>query len=212
MDPIATSPPQKPHSGVNNMSSLLTSLCERTSGETVSIADLLNAVGRRSYGPVLLLLGFVAISPLTLVPGANWLIALVTLIFAVQIVVGLKYPWLPKRALNVSFPRKYLISGVESIRKYAEMVDRVLKPRLTFLTRVPFINIVAIACVAAALITFPLGLVPFGPLLPSLTILFFGLALTARDGVVLLIAGATLVGAAWLFIRILPRVMNLFGG
>ena len=212
MDPIATSRPQKPHSGVNNMSSLLTSLCEHTSGETVSIADLLNAVGRRSYGPVLLLLGFVAISPLTLVPGANWLIALVTLIFAIQIVIGRKYPWLPQRALNVSFPRKYLISGVESVRKYAEMVDRVLKPRLTFLTRVPFINIVAIACVAAALITFPLGLVPFGPLLPSLTILFFGLALTARDGVVLLIAGATLVGAAWLFIRILPRVMNLFGG
>ena len=160
---------------------------------------------------VLLLLGFIAISPLTLVPGANWLVALVTLIFALQIVVGLKYPWLPKRALNVSFPRKYLISGVESIRKYAEMVDRVLKPRLTFLTRVPFINIVALACVAAALITFPLGLVPFGPLLPGLTILFFGLALTARDGVVLLMAGATLVGAAWLFMRILPRVMNFLG-
>lgn len=193
------------------MSSLLTSLCERTSGETVSIADLLNAVGRRSYGPVLLLLGFVAISPLTLVPGANWLVALVTLIFAIQIVVGLKYPWLPKRALNVSFPRKHLITGVESIRKYAEMVDRVLKPRLTFLTRVPFINMVAVVCVAAALITFPLGLVPFGPILPSLTILFFGLALTARDGVVLLIAGLNLVAAAWLFMRILPRVMNFLG-
>lgn len=199
------------NSSVNNMSSLLTSLCERTSGETVSIADLLNAVGRRSYGPVLLLLGFIAISPLTLVPGANWLVALVTLLFAIQIVVGRKYPWLPRRALDVSFQRKYLISGVESVRKYAEMVDRVLKPRLTFLTRIPFINIVALACVAAALITFPLGLVPFGPLLPSLTILFFGLALTARDGVVLLIAAATLAGATWLLIRILPRVLAFLG-
>ena len=50
--------PMAGDSHVNNMSSLLTSLCERTEGDTVSIADLLNAVGRRSYGPVLLLLGF----------------------------------------------------------------------------------------------------------------------------------------------------------
>lgn len=204
-----TTPPTS--SSVNNMRTLLSSLCEKTSGEQVSIADLLDAVGRRSYGPVLLLLGFIAISPLTLVPGANWLVALVTLIFAVQIVLGLKYPWLPKRALNVSFPRKYLVSGVERLQKHASMIDQILKPRLTFLTRVPFINIVALACVAAALITFPLGLVPFGPLLPGLTVLLFGLALTARDGVVLLFAMASLVGATLLLLRILPRVMNFLG-
>ncbi|MCF6329705.1 MAG: exopolysaccharide biosynthesis protein, partial [Henriciella sp.] len=46
---------------VNNLHSLLRSLCNKTEGESVSIRDLLNAVGRRSYGPVLLLLGFIAI-------------------------------------------------------------------------------------------------------------------------------------------------------
>ncbi|WP_233349031.1 exopolysaccharide biosynthesis protein [Henriciella marina] len=187
------------------------SLKDRTEGETVTIADLLNAVGRRSYGPVLLLLGFISISPLSIVPGANWLVALVTLIFALQIVIGLKFPWLPRRALNVSFPRKYLINGLNTLEKHAYTVDQVLKPRLTFLTQVPFINIVALVCVAAALITFPLGLVPFGPFLPGLTVLLFGLALTARDGVLLLIAAASLAGAGLLLIRILPRVMNFLG-
>lgn len=196
---------------VNDLRSLMRSLGENTEGETVTIGDLLNAVGRRSYGPVLLLLGFIAVSPLTLVPGANWLVALVTFIFAMQIVVGLKYPWLPKRALNVSFPRKYLLSGIKALEKHAYVVDRILQPRLTFLTRIPFINIVALACVAAALITIPLGLIPFGPLLPGLTVLLFGLALTARDGVVLLVAGASLTGAVMLLIKMLPRVMNFFG-
>ena len=101
-------------SHVNNLRSLLISLEERTEGETVTIADLLNAVGRRAYGPVLLLLGFISISPLSIVPGANWLIALVTLIFALQIVIGLKYPWLPRRALDFSFPRKHLVSGIHN--------------------------------------------------------------------------------------------------
>ena len=196
---------------VHNLRSLLHSLETRTTGDEVTIADLLDAVGRRSYGPVLLLLGFIAISPLTLVPGANWLVALVTLIFAMQIVLGLKYPWLPRRALKVSFPRKYLLTGINSAEKHVYVVDQILKPRLIFLTQIPFINIAALVCVAAALITFPLGLVPFGPLLPGLTILFFGLALTARDGVVVLLAMGSLAGATVLLIRILPRVMNFLG-
>ena len=202
---------QHRNNSVHDFRSLLASLVERTEGERVSIADLLTAVGRRSYGPVLLLLGFIAVSPLTLVPGANWLVALVTLIFAVQIVIGLKYPWLPRKALTVSFPRKHMVSGIKALEKHAYVVDRILRPRLTFLTRVPFINIVALACVAAALITFPLGLVPFGPLLPGLTILLFGLALTARDGVVLLLAMASLAGATLLLLRFLPRLMSLLG-
>ena len=125
--------------------------------------------------------------------------------------IGLKYPWLPRRALDFSFPRKHLVSGIHMIEKYAHAVDQILKPRLTFLTQVPFINLVALACVAAALITFPLGLVPFGPFLPGLTVLLFGLALTARDGVLLIIAVGSLVGAAMLLIRILPRVMAFLG-
>ena len=84
-------------SKVRNLRTLLQSLCNETEGETVTVGDLLNAVGRRSYGPVILLLGFIAISPLTIIPGANVLVALVTLIFAVQMVIGRQYPWVPKR-------------------------------------------------------------------------------------------------------------------
>ncbi|MEE9380393.1 MAG: exopolysaccharide biosynthesis protein, partial [Hyphomonadaceae bacterium] len=65
---------------VNNLHSLMRSLVVNTDGERVTVRDLLNAVGRRSYGPILLLLGFIGISPLSIVPGANWLVALLTLI------------------------------------------------------------------------------------------------------------------------------------
>ena len=187
---------------VNNLHSLLRSLCNKTEGETVSIRDLLNAVGRRSYGPVLLLLGFIAISPLSLIPGANSLVAVLTLIFAVQMVFGRAFPWIPKRALDFNFPRKHLISGVAALDKHAHTIDHLLHPRLTFLTRPPFVQFVAMACVAAALVTIPLSFVPLGPLLPSITILLFGLAITARDGFLLILAGVTLAGAIYLMIRV----------
>lgn len=187
---------------VRNLQTLLQSLCSETDGETVSVGDLLNAVGRRSYGPVLLLLGFIAISPLTIIPGASVLVALITLIFALQMAVGRPYPWIPKKALDFSFPRKHMVQGVAVADKYVVQVDRFLKPRLTFLTNAPFVQIVALACVGAALVTLPLSFVPLGPLIPSLTVLLFGLAVTARDGFVLLLAGASLVGACYLLMRV----------
>lgn len=186
---------------VHNLQSLLRSLCSETSGERVTVGDLLNAVGRRSYGPVILLLGFVAISPLTLVPGANSLVAVIILIFALQMVIGRDYPWLPKRALEFSFPRKHLISGAEKLDKHAHTIDQLLRPRMVFLTKSPFVQIVALALVAAALVTIPLSFIPLGPVLPSLTVLLFGLAISARDGFLLIMAGATLVGAVLLMIR-----------
>lgn len=187
---------------VRNLRTLLQSLCSETDGDSVTVADLLNAVGRRSYGPVLLLLGFIAISPLTIIPGANVLVALVTLIFAIQMAVGRHYPWIPRKALEFSFPRKHLIAGVAVADKYVAQIDRFLKPRLTFLTQAPFAQLVALACVGAALVTLPLSFVPLGPVIPSLAVLLFGLAITARDGFVIVLASASLAGACYVLLRV----------
>ncbi|KJS39543.1 MAG: polysaccharide synthesis protein exod [Hyphomonas sp. BRH_c22] len=187
---------------INNLESLLSSLTECTSGDQVTVRDMLNAVGRRSYGPILLLLGFIAISPLTILPGTSWVTALVILLIAGQILLGRTFPWVPKRILDMTFPRAALVSGVEQARKYARPVDKVLKPRLPFLSQPPFIGLAALVCIAAALLMFPLGLVPFGPVLPSLAVLLFGLGLTARDGIVLIGAGCGLAGAVWVLLRV----------
>lgn len=195
-------------SPVNNMKTLLTSLVERTEGETVSIENLLNAVGRRAYGPLLLLLGFIAISPLTIVPGASWLIAFITLLIAGQIVIGRKLPWLPRKVLDAAFPRKILVQGVEAMRRPAFVMDKFVCPRLTFLTETPFVQMVAVACIVAALITFPLGFVPFGPLLPGITIMLIGLGLTSRDGMILILASSSLVGAFFVLYSLFARGLS----
>ena len=195
---------------VTNLRTPLRSLVLNTEGEEVSVRELLQAIGRRAYGPVLMLLGFIAVSPLTIIPGANWFVATLTLIFALQIVVGLRTPWLPKSALDFSFKRSLLVQGAGAGEKYAHMVDALVRPRLHFLTEAPFVQVVAMLCVMAALITYPLGVVPLGPLLPSLTILLFGLALTARDGVVLLLAALTFTGASVLVWQMAPKLLLLW--
>lgn len=194
---------------VTNLRTMLRSLVLNTEGEEVTVDELLHAIGRRAHGPVFLLLGFIAVSPLTIIPGANWFIATVILAFALQVVFGLRRPWMPKGVTEFKFKRDHLVKGVAVSERYAHMVDALVKPRLTFLTEAPFIQLVAMICVFAALITYPLGLVPFGPLLPSLTVLLFGLALTARDGAVLLLAACAFGGAILLMVKLTPRLMAL---
>lgn len=193
----------------SNLCGLFDRLVEETEGETVTVGDLLSVVGPRSYGPIIVLLGFIAISPLTIIPGATWVVALLTLVITGQIVLGMQSPWIPKKLLQFSFKREHLIAGTKGARGWAEVFDRILQPRLTFLTRKPFLQLVALMCVFAALITFPLGVVPFGPVLPGLTVLVFGLGLMARDGIVIILASGALVGSFAVLLRLAERWLEL---
>ena len=171
--------------------------------QPLTLGDLLDSVGRRSYGPLLLVIGLFAISPATAIPGMTWATAVLTLIVALQIAVGRERIWLPKSALNVRVGRRDIHKGVEKSRPAARWIDQLLRPRLEFLSKPPFVNVVGVICALAALITFPLGLIPLLPLIPGIAIVAFGLGMTARDGVWLTLGVLVVSGAFWLAI---PRL------
>lgn len=162
----------------------------------VRLGVLLSAVGRRSYGPLLLLIGLLAISPATVLPLMTSVSAAITLLIAGQMAFGMKRPWLPRAALNIKVPRKPFCAFLDRARPRVEKIDGVwLRPRLEFLSAPPFVNIVALCVIAAALVTFPLSLIPFAPLAPGLAVVMLGLGMTARDGVWLILGIAVTVAA-----------------
>ncbi|ANP46420.1 exopolysaccharide biosynthesis protein [Candidatus Viadribacter manganicus] len=165
--------------------------------ESLTLGEILDSVGRRSYGPLLLVIGLFAISPATVIPGMTWFAAALTLLVAGQMALGLKRIWLPQKALGANLPRDAVKAGIERSRGVATAIDKLLKPRLTFLSRAPFVNLVAVLCILAALITFPLGLIPLAPLIPGLAVVFFGLGMVARDGLWLALGTAAMLGAIW---------------
>ncbi|PZO56202.1 MAG: polysaccharide synthesis protein exod [Alphaproteobacteria bacterium] len=171
--------------------------------QPLTLGDLLDSVGRRSYGPLLLLIGLFAISPATALPLMTWATAVLTLVVAGQMAVGLPNIWLPKAARNIRIGRRTVHDSIEKGRPAARWIDHLLRKRLEFLSKPPFVNIVALCVIAAALITFPLGLVPLLPLIPGIAIVAFGLGMTARDGVWLLLGTLIVGGAFWLAV---PRL------
>jgi len=168
------------------LSGVLEQLLHQTEGERVSIGELLNAFGLRAYGPVLLILAIIVISPIGAIPGFSILIGALICIVAVQLLALQDRPWVPRRLEAFSFPREKLRDAVTGLRPYTARVDTLLKPRLEFFMAPPFAQIIAAACLLMALLMFPFALVPFAVMLPGLAVGILGLGLAARDGVLIL--------------------------
>jgi len=187
---------------VEDLSGLLDRLCDLfgdgAEERSVSVQALLNAIGARAFGPMILAIGLFAISPITYIPGTTWASSLAALLIAGQLAIGWKTPWLPKGALEATFSTQLLLKSARLMRPWATRVDRLVKPRLAFLAAPPFANLFAVLCVLAALTCFPLGLIPFAPTAPSFAIALIGLGLTAKDGVVLLASSAPVAIGLWL--------------
>ncbi|MEM6763218.1 MAG: exopolysaccharide biosynthesis protein, partial [Pseudomonadota bacterium] len=121
-----------------------------------------------------------------------------------QLLIGSATIWLPRQLSEKAISRDRLVGSLDAAETYAKRVDRWIKPRLTFLFNPPFIQIVAALGMAVSLSMFPLALVPFGALPAGLSLLFIGLALAVRDGVLMAVGVALGLGgmalAGWLFL------------
>lgn len=194
-------------SEVHNLTSLLNVLQRKVeedeaNGEAdkhITVREIFELVGRRAYGPLLLIIGLISISPLTVVPGSTWAFAALTLLVALQLAFHKRTPWMPAALLKLKLSQGALGAFTRKARPAASTVDRVVQPRLQFLADPPWVFGVASLCMVAAILTFPLGLIPIAPIAPGLAITLFGLGLTARDGI-LLLAGVAAIGGGLLLV------------
>lgn len=169
---------------------------EREAGE-VSLGAVLDRIGRRSFGPLLLLPALIAFTPLGGVPVLPTVMAAAVILIAGQLVVGLDHFWLPEVLQRRSAEPQTVCKSTQKLRPAARFVDRLIGPRLTWLTREPFVHIAAVICILVALTVPPLEVVPFAGSVAWAAIGIFGLALTAHDGLLALLAFAFSLGAGW---------------
>lgn len=190
---------------LDNLEALLDELREAAdvSRGRVTVGDLLERIGTRSFGPLLLLPALISFTPLGGIPGVPTVLAGMVIVIAGQLVVGLHYFWLPGLLLRRSVEPKKLCTSVDLMRRPARWTDRLIRPRLTWLTKEPFVRLAAVLCVLVALTVPPLEIIPFAGTPAWAAIGMFGLGLTARDGILVLIAFGFSLGAGWVLYRTL---------
>lgn len=184
-----------------------------TAPERVTVEDLVAAMGRRSFGIVLVGLALPAWIPV-LPPGIPSLFGAAIAAVAIQMLAGRDAPWLPgfirRRNLSAARLRRLVRRAVPWLRR----VEGVSRPRLAWLFSTAGRTGGALwLLILALVICVPFPMTNSGP---ALSIAVIGLGLVQRDGL-LLAAGAILGllsigvavvfwgGAAFLIDRLLSR-------
>lgn len=154
----------------------------------VTVERLLEAVGRRSFAPLLLLVGVLLVSPLSGIPTFPTLMGIMVSIVTLQMLCGRHYFWLPRWLLHRHLDRDRLLQVFDWLDTPARVTDRVLRPRLLALLRGPAERIIALLCFLLALALPVTEVVPFSSSMAGVAFLAFGLSLAAFDGALALLA------------------------
>jgi len=182
-------PPAEEAHELTNLEQLLDRLNDASQEHgKISVGAIVEAVGRRSFGPLLLVSGLMVFSPLSGVPGVPTLVGVLVALIAVQLLLGRNDFWLPQWLMRRHVSHDKFCKAVHFLRAPARFIDRFLRPRLQFLTRSAGVYTVALICAVIALAMPPLELVPFSSSVAGAALAAFGLSLIAHDGVVGLIA------------------------
>lgn len=172
--------------------------------DEVCVGDVLDDFGKRSFGPFIMLPALMEITPVGGIPGVPSFLALVIALTAVQLLVGRDHVWMPQFIQRRSVSGKKLHKAVGKLRGVADFLDRHSEGRLEALTTGIAIKLVAILVLVLCCTVPPLEFLPFASSIPMLAIAVLGLALTVRDGALLLTSMiftlfASAVGT-WMFV------------
>ena len=165
----------------------------------LSVADLMQAIGDRSFGPLILVPSLIALSPVGAIPGLPAVTSAIVILLTVQILLGHKHFWLPRWLKQRTIDGAKLEKGLKTFRPVARFVDYFLRPRMTYFTKGPGYYALAVLILIVACVTPVLELVPLGGIPPNAALVAFALAIIAHDGLWALTAFVlTGASAVWL--------------
>jgi hypothetical protein len=167
------------------------------SGDRISLADIQKCLGRDAFGPTLLVIGLLALSPVGDIPGAPTILSFMILWVAVQMAIGRNELSIPHFLARRSIKGSHLRKVVKVVRPSLRFLGYIIWSRLSFLTQGPFARAIAAICGMLALMLPPLEFVPFGATVPSSLITGFSIAIVARDGLLALVITGLLIGAGY---------------
>jgi hypothetical protein len=186
-----------------NLTQLLAQIYKATDNEKeqVSLGELLDTVGRRSFGPLLLIAGLITVAPVVGdIPGVPTIMGILVLLIGGQLLFYQEHFWLPDWLLRQSIGKDKLKKGLKWMRSSTRFLDRWLRPRLTIVTQGIGIYITASVCITIAILMPVMEIIPFSGTIAGIALTAFGLALITNDGLMALVAFLFSVGTFGLVI------------
>lgn len=156
--------------------------------ERVAVGDLVDAFGRASFVPLLLVPALIVVTPLSGIPGLSGLCGITIALIATQWLVGRDSVWLPGWIMRREVSGRRMRAALARIRPFARWLDRNTRARLGFLFRGPFRFLPPLACALFGAMMPFLELVPFSSSLLGTGVTLLAFSMLTRDGLFALTA------------------------
>jgi hypothetical protein len=175
---------------------LLGTLAVGPPGDTLKLRDVLEGLGHSLFGMLLFIATLPAFLP---IPGlAGGLSGPLVMLVGVQLLIGLRKPWLPRFVAERGPTRATMARFEHRISPWLERLEHLIRPRLTVLLdhRIATIFTGLLLVLLGVLLSLP---IPFTNYVFGVLLMAYALALLERDGVLLLIAWAAGIAAIAVF-------------
>lgn len=175
------------------VSDVLAEMAGTATGDRVHVRDLVDALGERAFGLMILLFALPNAVGLGTIPGLSTVFGLPQIFVAAQMAVGRGRLWLPAWLLGRSIARADFITIVERSQPHLVRVERLLRPRWTILSAEIAERLLGLVfLLLATIVSLP---IPFGNQPPAVAMAFIAIGLVHRDGLYVAIGLAAAVFA-----------------
>lgn len=170
---------------------ILDDLLDGDHAQTLSFQDLLSGLGKRAFGMLLFVSALPAFIP---IPVGGALSGPLVVLIALQLLVGLRRPWLPRFVARRGPKRQALARFERVVDPWLQRLERLVKPRMTGMLDHRLASMVTglLLLLLGVLLSLP---IPFTNYVFGAIILLYALALLERDGALMLVAWAIGTGA-----------------
>lgn len=168
-------------------------------GAGVTLRDIVEALGPRSFGPMLLVPALAIVSPASAIPTVPTLLTIAIGLIAVQMVFKRDTVWLPEFLMTRRLGARRFEQTLTFLRKLAYWMDPIIHERLTVLTDRPGNYAALLICSVMPLFMPLIELMPFVTSFVACALALFAAGLLFRDGV-LMLAGYAVVAIGGVFV------------
>lgn len=186
------------------LSDLLNDLKAHVQGDNITVRALLEAFHERGFGFFLFLIALPAALPIPAI-GLSTIIALPLMILTVQQAMGRHMVWMPQKFQDKTISRSKIEGFIKTAQPWVKRLEFFVRPRLSFVTRGVFSNIIGVTGFIMALaVAVPL---PLTNTVPAFGIALMAIGILMRDG--LAVIGGMFIGIAW--VALLLGLAIIFG-
>jgi hypothetical protein len=191
------------------------SLLNRLAHQPLTLGQILAETSERGFSLSLGLLVLPFLFPMP--PGLSSILGLGCLVLAMQMGIGRRSPWLPKKVARFRFPRSFSLKLLKNIRRVTGWLEKIVRRRWSKIAENSYVWRGNGFCIAwlAILLMLP---IPFTNPLPAIAILLLAVSTIEADGLLMFCGyGLTLINtlffgfigyAIWQAPHLLPNIFR----